>query len=76
VQCGSYPLVSPMLHATGVHHVKHLYLFPFSMSKALLFHIEKGCRLTDKKYYDIFNEKLRPLTVSGSMAYVLSVFDS
>lgn len=32
------------------------------MSKALLFHIEKGCRLSDKKYYDIFNEKLRPLT--------------
>lgn len=32
------------------------------MAKALLFHIEKGAKVTDKIYFDIFDERLLPLS--------------
>jgi len=32
------------------------------MSKALIFHIEKGAKITDKIYFDIFDERLLPLS--------------
>jgi hypothetical protein len=32
------------------------------MSKALIFHIEKGAKITEKIYFDIFDERLLPLS--------------